>query len=171
VLAAIVNILAQSGDAARYEEFLGAFRAATTPQEERRYLFSLAAFRDPVLHDRTLALTLNGEIRTQDGPFVINAMLMSVYARERTWAFVKDNWDKMDQVFPKSGMRRLCGGVVGLATPELEQDLRQFFADRKIDFGGKTLAQYCEQLRIWVTLRERDGQALSEYLMQGKRQR
>jgi puromycin-sensitive aminopeptidase len=164
VLAAIIGILAHTGDTARYGGFLQAFRASASPQEERRYLFSLAAFREPALQDRTLALTLNGEIRTQDGPFVIHAMLMSVFARERAWAFVKANWDRMDQMFPKTGLRRMCGGVVGLATPELEQDVRQFFADRKIDFGGKTLAQYLEQLRIWVTLREREGQALSRYL-------
>ena len=32
------------------------------------------------------------------------------------------------------------------------------------DFGGKTLAQYLEQLRIAVTLRAREGAALSKYL-------
>ncbi len=164
VLAAIVGILAHSGDAARYEEFLKVFRSAATPQEERRYLFSLVAFRQPALHEQTLARTLNGEFRTQDGPFVISALLTSVYARERAWSFVKANWDTMDHLFPKQGLRRMCGGVVGLATPELERDVRQFFADRKIDLGGKTLAQYLEHLRIAVTLREREGAMLSRYL-------
>jgi len=164
VLAAAVSILAFSGDGGRYEEFLRTFRAAANPQEERRYLFSLPLFQQQALHEQTLARTLNGEIRTQDGPALISAMLMSVYARERTWAFVKANWDKMDQVFPKNGVRRMCGGVLGLATPEWERDVRRFFADRKIDFGGKVLPQYFEQLRIAVTLREREGKALTQYL-------
>jgi puromycin-sensitive aminopeptidase len=80
------------------------------------------------------------------------------------WDFVKTNWEKMDQMFPKQGLRRMCGGIVSLATPELEQDVQDFFATRKIDLGGKTLEQYLEQLRIAVTVRERDSRALHAYL-------
>lgn len=166
VLAAIVGILAFSGDEARYAEFFQAFQSASTPQDERRYLFALAAFRQDSLHEKTLARTLNGEIRTQDAPFIVSVMLTNVYARERTWRFVKANWDSMEQLFPKNGLRRMCGGVVGLSTPELECDVRQFFADRKIDLGGKTLAQYLEQLRIAVTMRERERPGLRQYLTQ-----
>ena len=76
---------------------------------------------------------------------------------ENWLAFLKTNWEKMDRLFPKQGLRRMCGGIVGLATPELERDVRDFFMTRKIDLGGKTLDQYLEQLRIAVTVRERDG--------------
>src|SRR3989449_1077843 len=51
------------------------------------------------------------------------------------------------------------------ATPQEEQRYLYALAGaRKIDFGGKTLAQYLEQLRIAVTLRAREGAALSKYL-------
>jgi len=164
VLPALIAILAHTGDAARYDEFLRRFRAATTPQEEQRYLYALAGFRQPELLEQTLARTINGEMRTQDAPFVGRALLMSLYSRELAWAFVKTNWDVMDRQYPKHGLRRMAEGVVALATPELERDVHAFFRERKIDFGGKTLAQYLEQLRIAVTLRTRDGVALSKYL-------
>ena len=92
------------------------------------------------------------------------ALLTSVYARELAWAFVKSNWDAMDRQYPKQGLRRMAEGVIALATPELERDVHAFFRARKIDFGGKTLAQYLEQLRIAVTLRTREGATLSKYL-------
>ncbi len=164
VLPALVATLAHIGDAARYEDFLTRFRTAPTPQEERRYLYALAAFQPPALLERTLTSTLNGEIRTQDAPFMIRLVLMSVYGRERAWNFVKTNWDLMDRQFPKQGLRRMFDGVGGLATPELERDVHRFAAERKIDFGGKVLAQYLEQLRIAVTFREREGAALHRYL-------
>jgi puromycin-sensitive aminopeptidase len=164
IVPSLVSILAHTGDATRYEEFDERFHAATTPQEERRYLFSLAAFQPKALLDRTLARTISGEIRTQDAPFLVSAILGNVYGRELAWAFVKSNWEKMDQLFPKQGLRRMCGGIVSLATPELERDVRDFFTTRKIDLGGKTLDQNLEQLRIAVTVRERDTRALHTYL-------
>jgi len=164
LLPALVSILAFTGDAARYDEFTERFKTARTPQEERRYLFSLASFTQTALLDRTLAKTLDGEIRTQDAPFVVSAVLGNVYGREQGWNFVKAHWDKMAQRFPKQGLRRMCGGITGLCKPELERDVRAFFADRKIDLGGKTLEQYLEQLRIAVTFRERHGKVLASSL-------
>jgi puromycin-sensitive aminopeptidase len=164
LMPAIVSILAHTGDAARYNEFTERFRTATTPQEERRYLFSLAGFQQHSLLERTLAQTITGAIRTQDAPFLISAVMGNVYGRESAWTFAKTNWDTMDRLFPKQGLRRMCGGIVGLATPELERDVNEFFRSRKIDLGGKTLDQYLEQLRIAVTVRERDSQSLRTYL-------
>jgi puromycin-sensitive aminopeptidase len=166
VVSALVAILAHTGDEARYEEFSERYREAVTPQEERRYLFSLASFQAPALLARTLARTINGEVRTQDAPFLVSAVMMNVGGRELAWQFLKANWDEMDRLFPKQGLRRMCGGIVGLATPELERDARDFFASRKIDLGGKTLEQYLEQLRIGVVFREREGPRLKEHLAQ-----
>ena len=157
IVPALVGILAHIGDEARYEEFVELYRTAATPQEERRYLFSLAMFRSRELLSRTLTKTINGEIRTQDAPFIVAAAMTNVYSRELAWEFVKTHWEEMDRLFPKQGLRRMCGGIVGLATPELEQDVRAFFASRKIDLGGKTLDQYLEQLSVAVSFREREG--------------
>ena len=164
VLPALIAVLAYAGDAARYDEFLRRFRAATTPQEEQRYLYALAGFHDPALARQTLERLINGEVRTQDAPFVARGMLMSVDTREIAWEFVKAHWDTMDRLYPKHGMRRLAEGVTGLATPELEADVRRFFDAKKPQFGGKVLAQYLEQLHVAVTLRRREGAALSGYL-------
>jgi len=164
VLPALIAVLAHTGDEARYETFLERFRRAATPQEEQRYLYALTMFPQPALVEQTLARTVNGEIRTQDAPFVARSMLMLVHSREQAWAFVKKQWDTMDRLYPKHGLRRLAEGVIGLATPELEADVHRFFQERRIDLGGKTLEQYLEQLRVAVALRERERAALSRAL-------
>ena len=164
VLPALIAVVAHVGDEARYEDFVKKFRAATTPQEEQRYLYALTAFRQLPLVEQTLARTINGEIRTQDAPFVVRTMLMLVQSREAAWAFVTKHWDTMERLYPKHGMRRMAEGVIGLATPEWEADVHRFFRERGIDLGGKTLEQYLEQLRVNVALREREGAALAAYL-------
>ena len=110
----------------------------------------------------------SGEFRTQDAPFVARTLLMSVSARELAWDFVKTHWDTMDRLYPKHGLRRMAEGVIGLATPELERDVREFFSAHNIEFGGKTLEQYLEQLHVAVTLREREGARLADYLARFK---
>ncbi|MBI4637596.1 MAG: M1 family metallopeptidase [Candidatus Rokubacteria bacterium] len=164
LLGPIIAILAHAGDTARYEAFLERFRTAETPQEEQRYLYALAGFRQAALVEQTLGRTISGEIRTQDAPFVVRALLMSAHGRERAWSFVKTHWETMDGRYPKQGLRRMCEGVIGLATPELERDAREFLVPRRAELGEKTLDQYLEQLRVAVTFREREGAALAAYL-------
>jgi puromycin-sensitive aminopeptidase len=164
VMPAIIATLAHIGDAARYAEYVQRYQQATTPQEERRYLYSLALFRPHELLQQTLRKSINGEIRTQDAPFIVRMIMTSVYGRDLAWDFVKKEWDTMDRLYPKNGLRRMCEGITGLVTPQLERDVRRFFEERAIDLGGKTLEQYLEQLHIGVTLRERERNALPQYL-------
>ncbi len=167
VAAAAVAVLAHAGDAARYDEFLGRYRTAKTPQEEQRYLHALAAFRPAPLVERTLTMTLSGEARTQDAPFLLRSLLQSVHGRGLAWEFLRANWEPITRTFPPVGVRRLCEGLTALATPEWEREVREFVAENKVDLGGKTLEQYLEQQHIAVTLREREGSALHEFLRAG----
>ncbi len=164
VLGAMIIVLAYGGGEAEYAEFLEKFKAAQTPQEEQRYLSSLAGFRDAGLLRRTLQLAVSGEVRTQDAPYLVRNLLMNVHARDLAWQFVKDNWETMERQYPLGGLRRMCEGITALATPALEEDVRQFFSSRNISLGGKTLEQYLEQLRIAVTFRERQAANLRAYL-------
>jgi puromycin-sensitive aminopeptidase len=132
-----------------------------------RFGYELSHLRrrlEPGLLRRTLALTMSGEVRTQDAPYLVRSLLMSVDAREFAWRFVKDNWETMEGQYPSGGLRRMCEGITALATPALEEDVRRFFTSRNISLGGKTLEQYLEQLRIAVAFRERETGTLAEYL-------
>jgi puromycin-sensitive aminopeptidase len=155
VLSAAIAITAFVGGPAEYDDALSRFRTARTPQDEQRYLYALAGFRQPELAAQTLERTLNGDVRTQDAPFVVRAMLMSAYVRELAWRFARTRWQEMAATYPPSAYRRMWEGIVGLATPALEREVIEFFRTTAIDLGGKKLAQYLEQLRIAVAFHER----------------
>ncbi len=171
VVAALIAILAHCGGEGEYAEFLGRFRSARTPQEEQRYLYALAGFREAGLLRRTLDLTVSGGVRTQDAPYLVRSLLMNVQARVLAWEFVKEHWDTMERQYPQGAFRKMCEGVTALATPELEADVREFFSARRISLGGKTLEQYLEQLRIAVAFREREAANLGTYLSRFSRGR
>src|SRR5207247_4141652 len=68
VLPAVIAIMAAAGGEPEYAEFRDRFKSARTPQEEQRYLYALAGFRQSEVLSRTLEMTLDGEIRSQDAP-------------------------------------------------------------------------------------------------------
>jgi puromycin-sensitive aminopeptidase len=168
VLPAVIAILARAGGDA-YAEFRERFRHARSPQEEQRYLYALAAFRQPELITQTLQHTLDGEIRSQDAPYVVRAMLVSVWARGLAWEFVKGHWETMRRVYPPSAFRRLFDGVSALVRPEWEAEVRAFFPAHQIELGGKILEQYLEQLRVAVRFREREAGRVAAYFRERRR--
>jgi puromycin-sensitive aminopeptidase len=165
---AVIAILAFSGGATEYADFFRRFKQARTPQEEQRYLYALGGFREPDLLRQTLDRTVSGDIRSQDAPYLVRAMLSSVYARGLAWDFVKASWETMARQYPPSAYRRMYEGVTTLVSPAWEQEVRAFFPERGIVLGGKTLEQYLEQLRVAVRFQEREAPALSAYLAAGR---
>jgi puromycin-sensitive aminopeptidase len=164
VVPALIAIVAAAGGESEYDEFFQRFKAARTPQEEQRYLYALAGFRQPDLLRRTLEKTTNGEVRSQDAPFLMRSLLVGVYSRDLAWDYLKAHWETMARQYPASAYRRMYEGVTALVSPAREQDVQDFFATRKIVLGGKTLEQYLEQLRIAVRFQEREAAALTAYL-------
>ncbi len=164
LLPALVDALSANGDEQRYRQFCQLKGSAATPQEEQRYLFALAAFRDEGLIKETLGKALDGSVRTQDAPFLLRSLLMNPAAARLSWEFVKANWPEMVKAFPMSGLSRMCEGVTALADVALAEDVRNFFSQHKVQGGEKAVAQYLETLRIAVEFSKREKTELEGQL-------
>ena len=159
---ALVSIVAHTGDAADYEKFYAKFKNAQTPQEETRYLFALASFRQNDLIDHTLQMTINGEVRTQNAPYLMRSLLLIKEVREKAWSFMKAHWEDMLRQYPDNSIPRMCDGIIGLVTQELERDVQDFFARHPVKQGAKQMEQHLERLRIAVDCKERWKDLLRE---------
>jgi puromycin-sensitive aminopeptidase len=162
LIPALVGILAHTGNSAEYEKFYGKFKTAKTPQEETRYLFALAAFRKSELIDRTLKMTISGEVRTQNSPYLMRSILLNKEGRERAWSFMKAHWEEMTRQYPDNAIPRMCEGIIGLVSPALEKDARAFFAAHPVKQGMKQMEQHLERLRIAVACQERWREPLAK---------
>ena len=109
----------------------------------------------PELIDRTLQMTISGEVRTQNAPYVMRGILLNKDAREKAWSFMKVHWEEMLRRYPDNSIPRMCEGIIGLVTPELEADVRDFFAKHPVKQGGKQMEQHLERLLIAVACKER----------------
>jgi puromycin-sensitive aminopeptidase len=164
IVPALVSIVAHTGGPTEYDEFRANFKTAKTPQEEQRYQFALAGFRQLDLLEKTLALTLNGEVRTQNAPYLMRSLLFNIEGRERAWAFMKEHWDEMVRQYPDNSIPRMCEGITALTTPAIETDVRDFFAAHPVKQGAKTMEQHLEKLRVAVACKQREAQNIAAYL-------
>jgi hypothetical protein len=49
----------------------------------------------------------------------------------------------------------MCEGIIGLVAPELEAEVKEFFADHPVKQGVKQMEQHLERLRIAVACQGR----------------
>jgi len=163
VAPAVIGIVSHTGDAATYDLFVERYKAAATPQEEQRYLFNLAGFRDRDLLARTLQMTVSPDVRTQNAPFLIGSLMTSLEGGDLAWTFVKEHWDDLNERFPDNTHVRMLAGITSLSTPELARDVERFFETHTVKQGQKTLDQHLERLRVNVLFRERETSNLVAY--------
>jgi puromycin-sensitive aminopeptidase len=155
VIPALVAILSHIGGTVEFDKFLVRFENARTPQEETRYLFALANFTDPGLIDRALDLTINGAVRTQNSPYLMRGILLNKAARDRAWSFLKSHWNEMNRQYPDNAIPRMSEGIIGLVTPKLEKDVKDFFAVHPVKQGSKQIQQHLERLHVSVVCQDR----------------
>jgi hypothetical protein len=161
--AAAVSVIADGGDYQDFESFLERFRKTDNPQEEMRYLYAHAKFRDKDSFSHMLDLTLS-EVRTQNAPFLLARAMSNRSNGATAWDFVRTNWSTFLDRFPSNTMVRMVEGVRTLSEPKVAQDVLAFFAEHPLPQGERTLAQHLERLRVNVAFRERERDALATAL-------
>ena len=158
----IIGVLAHAGDYARYQEFKQHFKSARTPQEEQRYLFSLAGFNRAELLRGTMEMALSGEVRTQNAPYLMHSLMLNTTCRYEAWDFVRAHWDEMLRKFPDAALPRMCEAIVALLDREAE--VHEFFQAHRVRIGAKIIDQHLERLRVAVAFRRREGATLAATL-------
>jgi puromycin-sensitive aminopeptidase len=159
---ALISVVAYCGDEAQYEEFKKNFNSARTPQDEQRYLFALADFQRIELLRRTMDMTINGEVRTQNAPYLMHSLLLNRICRDEAWDFLKRHWQTMTEKYPESALPRMCEGVVALV--DRVDEVIDFFATHPVKQAGKTIDQHLERLRIAAAFKQREGERLAREL-------
>jgi puromycin-sensitive aminopeptidase len=161
LVSSALTVIADSGTAEEFHEFVDRWRAAENPQEELRYLYALPRFHIDACFDELLELSLT-EVRTQNAPFLLGRALLNRTHGGVAWQFVRKNWPDLLERFPSSTIVRMAEGVRWLI--DAAPDVQGFFAEHPVPQGAQTLAQHLERLRVNVALRDREHAALAAAL-------
>lgn len=162
----VLDIVAATADGDVYDVMVQRYRSAATPQEEDRYLFALASFTGHDMAQRTFSMAM-GEVRTQDGPFLIQRLLTNRAVGHTAWAEVEGAWDAMSERFPPHLLPRMLDGAKVLcSSPELADRVTTFIVGHPMSAGARTIEQTLERLAVNVAFGRREGSRLAECLTQ-----
>ena len=165
MLAAATAAVAAQGTDADYETFVAKFKEPTTPQEERRYRGLLASFPKASQMTSTLEMCLNGDVRSQDAPYLVGACLGNRHHGWQAWEFMTANWDEMLAQYPANAIVRMVGGIRSLSKPDQAHQVVQFFNTHQVPTGELTLKQHLERLEVNVAFRQREAPQLGAWLV------
>ncbi|MFQ5558068.1 MAG: M1 family aminopeptidase, partial [Acidimicrobiales bacterium] len=161
---AALTVVARHGDAEDFARFRRVFEEATDPQTEQRHLKVLADFPDPELVLTILTGTLDGTVRSQDGPYLLRRALINPEAGATAWAFIADNWDELVARFPSNSVARMLEGIAALDEPQLAASIDDFLERHRLPHGTKQIAQHRERLAVNTVFRQRESARLSRWL-------
>ena len=161
---AALSASATHGDLALHDRLLDAFRSATNPQDRERLLFSLARFRDPAALQRTLELSLGGEVRTQDAPYLLREAIANRDNGAVAWRFVTAHWDELLAKFPHNSLSRMVGGIRTIRDRPLAEGIEAFLAAHPLPTGEMQVRQHIERMWVTVALADREAARLSAAL-------
>ena len=155
LLQAAVEAVAAEGSSEDLDRYWKRYRAATTPQEEERYLFATSRFPGEAEVERILASSVSDEVRTQDAPYLLARATTNRLQGPKVWRFIAENWDGMQERFASSNIIGLVSGIRYLTDPQVVEEIQAFFQDHDIPQNHLMLLQGLERMRVAARLRER----------------
>ena len=159
--AAALAVVAHHGHREEFTAIRETARLALDPQTKQRNQNVLADFQHEELIDELLADIINGEIRSQDGPYLIRRALANQSVGWRVWQFVTTNWDDLMQLFPHNSVARMLEGIVWLDRVDQANKVTSFLAEHPVPQGERPIKQHLERQRIHADFRLRTEQLLN----------
>jgi len=160
-----VSLAALTGDAGLYERYQEAASRAGTPAERYRFLYGLAAFRDPVLVGRTIDYALSPAVRTQDRAGMIARLLRNPDARDQTWVAIQARWAELKKGLGAfGGTSQIISALGSFCDRDHLQQIQRFFADHPVPRGRRALAQTLEDIDTCAALADAQRPVLSTAL-------
>jgi alanyl aminopeptidase len=165
IAGAVLGVAAANGDHARFEKFRAKFEAATVPAERSRYLSALGKFTNPKIQDEVLAYALAGQVRAMDRWQLLGGMFGTEAGRDKLYHWMTKNYDQLATGLPVEFQSYFPYFVSGCEQQRLDA-AKKFFADPKhsVDGTEANLNKVSEQISDCLSLREREGKAVSSYL-------
>jgi hypothetical protein len=164
LVAVAARIAVATGGEEMWTMVLDRYRDAEVPQDKIRYLFALAETPDVDLLGRTLDLSITADVRTQDSPFLLAAVLQNGRGAALCWDWIEAHWPVLKERFPSGLLARALEGVTTIVDPDLATRVRAFCAANEMPLTWPRLDQLLERMDLNVALAGRLRSTLASAL-------
>jgi alanyl aminopeptidase len=162
----VLNLAARKGDEALFDEFRRRFEASKVPAARRQYLAALGAFEDSTLERRACEYSISEHVLPSETFAVWQGGFDKGEADgERFFRWVLTNYDKVSAKVPPPALRFMPLLAGGCSKARLEV-AKTFWSDPSRAAPGveKSLERVSDNVHECITLREREGAAVGDYL-------
>jgi aminopeptidase N len=162
----VLQVAAFGGDRALYDRYVAKLPTLTSqPEEYYQYFNALAWFTEPALIQETLALSISSTVRSQDTGTLLREMLRLPWARQATWAFVKDRWTTLvEKLGVFQGIPRIVGAIGNLCSTADSADVRAFFATHPEEAVERRIQQAIESIETCASVDAHQSAPLASWL-------
>ena len=157
-------ISARNGDAALFDKMQKVYETSSNPEFQEGALRLLSEFENPELAQRSLDYDLSGKVRNQDFAFQLAIGLQIDANRERTWKFVKTNWDQVAAQLTTNSGGYLVSATGNFCSAEARDDVQSFFATHKVAAAERALKNAIERINGCIEFRALQEPKLKEWL-------
>ena len=157
-------ISARNGDASLFDKLQKVYETSNNPEFQEEALGLLSEFESPELAKRSLDYDLSGKIRNQDFAFQLAIGLRIDANRERTWNFIKANWDQVEAQLTTTSGGDLVSSTGSFCTAGARDDVQSFFATHKVAAAERALKSAIERINGCIEFRALQEPKLKEWL-------
>jgi puromycin-sensitive aminopeptidase len=156
VTVAVLAVVASHGTAEVRQRIVDTYLADDDPQTRSRLLAALVAIPEVTGAEDTLAMVLDGRIRSQDAMRVVATLIGHRIVGAHMWVRVKEHWDELMALMPPAWRRLVAAQVHHRTEPDVAQDIRRWFEAHPIQGGDQYVAQRLERMGVRESLRVRE---------------
>jgi hypothetical protein len=132
-------------------------------------LGALANAREPALVARTLDLTIDAKLRTNERLLPLWTLLSAQATRDDAWAWIERTFDKLAPLLPDRHAARVFG-MYSACDPRRTDAVKSFFAPRadKLTGGPRNLALALESAGQCAARVAAHRDAIATYILRGR---
>jgi aminopeptidase N len=160
----VYGMAALEGNAALYDKLVAKMGKVTNPQDYYRYLYTLPAFENPELMQRTFALSLSPEMKSQDLPSFLGQLLAYPHARMAAWDYMRANWSELQKRFTTWGGARVVGASGALCDPAKRAEVAKWFIDHPVEASERSYKQALERIDTCLEFRTLQSASFGNWL-------
>jgi aminopeptidase N len=160
------GLAALNGDVAFYDRVMAALKNPKSPEEYYMFLYTLPAFGDQKLLQRTLEFAISPDVRSQDSLGLVTNVMRNPAGQQLAWDFVRQHWPEIEKAGGPFASADVVGATSVFCDAGSRDQVTEFFSAHKVAAAERTYKQSIERINNCVDLKSQQEPQLASWLGQ-----